>query len=68
MLPTRGTADPAAVETLLQEPRDAAIVVVAVGAMVMAALAGAMTARSDYSTERALLRSQWPSRPAGPGS
>ena len=46
MLRTKGTADPAAAETLLQEIGDAAIIVVAFGAMVMAALAGALLAPS----------------------
>ena len=38
-------------------------ILVAVGALVMAALAGALLAPSGRSAERDFLRSQWPSRP-----
>jgi hypothetical protein len=39
-------------------------ILVAVSALVMAALFGALLAPSDRSVEREFLRSQWPSRPA----
>jgi hypothetical protein len=38
-------------------------ILVTVGALVMAALAGALLAPSDRSAERDFLRSQWPGRP-----
>jgi hypothetical protein len=44
MLQTRGTADPAAAKTLPQEPGDGRVVVVALGATVIAASAGALPA------------------------